>query len=150
MGGMVETASVAKVDVVAMEVVALKVGAKEAVAGRGFLEMEIMDKMAIKNDRGLKMKSKLILGILFGLMSTSFASVIVCDTKVPDQEVVKTSETGRAKDGEDGESGALSANGQNGQHGQKGKKDQNGGNGGKGGNSWFGRGGDGGNGADVD
>jgi hypothetical protein len=112
--------------------------------------MEIMDKMVRKNDRGLKMKSKLILGILFGLMSTSFASVILCDTKEFDQEVVKTSEAGRAKDGEDGASGALNANGQNGQPGQKGKKDQDGGNGGKGGNSWWGRGGNGGNGADVD
>ena len=113
--------------------------------------MEEMVKMEIKKViERLTMKKKLMLWMLFGLISISFTSAIACDTQEQVPEEVKTSESGRAQDGESGASGTLTANGQNGEHGQKGKKGRDGGNGGKGGNSWWGRAGDGGNGGDAE
>ena len=80
---------------------------------------EVMDKMAKKN-KGLKMKSRIVSTMLFGLLLVSSVSMTACDTKECNSQESNTCESMRAKDGEHGADGSGNVDGQDGGHGQKG------------------------------
>lgn len=114
---------------------------------KAFWEMVAMDKMGLRN-KGLKMKSKLVSVLAFGLTLMPSISITAYDAKPCDPGKLKGCESARA---ENDEQGAPSyQDGQNGQDGQKGLLGLDGGHGGNGGNSEWGKGGDGGNGGDAD
>lgn len=138
-----------KVETAVTVVMDLKVEAKEAAVVQALWGKEAMDKMAKKN-KGLKMKSRFVSTMLFGLLLVASVSMTACDTKECNSQEPNTCESTRAKDGENGADGSGNADGQDGGHGQKGILGQDGGQGGNGGNSDFGKGGNGGNGGDVD
>ncbi len=97
-----------------------------------------MDKMGLRN-KGLKMKSKLVSALAFGLTLIPSISITAFDSNACDSGKLNGCESARAKT--DGQGITVYQDGQNGQDGQKGLLGLDGGDGGNGGNSEWGKGG---------